>query len=157
MSKALSSAGHSLVAVQDNLIDAIWEDRPPRPSTKLMALGLKYTGQHFSMDDIHYIILILKVSQPKFVLLNIKRKFLVAVSHVGLTWQDKITALRGKMAERKISWFVVTALDEIACMYHHTARFVGALSVSDHDPALIHLSTFLSTPVKELLCQISLC
>lgn len=50
MSKALSSAGHSLVAVQDNLIDAIWEDRPPRPSTKLMALGLKYTGQHFSMD-----------------------------------------------------------------------------------------------------------
>lgn len=46
MSKALSSAGHSLVAVQDNLIDAIWEDRPPRPSTKLIALGLKYTGEH---------------------------------------------------------------------------------------------------------------
>ncbi|XP_067252480.1 xaa-Pro aminopeptidase 1 isoform X2 [Chanodichthys erythropterus] len=79
MSKALSSAGHSLVAVQDNLIDAIWEDRPPRPSTKLMALGLKYTG---------------------------------------LTWQDKITALRGKMAERKISWFVVTALDEIAWLFN---------------------------------------
>ncbi|XP_067272269.1 xaa-Pro aminopeptidase 1 isoform X1 [Pseudorasbora parva] len=75
MSKALSGAGHSLVAVQNNLIDAIWEDRPPRPSTKLISLGLKYTG---------------------------------------LTWQDKITALRGKMSERKISWFVVTALDEIA-------------------------------------------
>lgn len=129
MSKALSSAGHSLVAVQDNLIDAIWEDRPPRPSTKLMALGLKYTGQHFSMDDIHYIILILKVSQIKFVLLNIKRKFLLlTVSHVGLTWQDKITALRGKMSERKISWFVVTALDEIACTYHRTARFVCVFS-----------------------------
>lgn len=79
MSKALSSAGHSLVAVQDNLIDAIWEDRPTRPSTKLIALGLKYTG---------------------------------------LTWQDKITALRGKMAERKISWFVVTALDEIAWLFN---------------------------------------
>ncbi len=28
------------------------------------------------------------------------------------------------MAERKISWFVVTALDEIACTYCHTAHFV---------------------------------
>ena len=32
-----------------------------------------------------------------------------------MSWQDKITALRSKMAERKISWFVATALDEIAC------------------------------------------
>nr|AAH51606.1 X-prolyl aminopeptidase (aminopeptidase P) 1, soluble [Danio rerio] len=79
MSKALSGAGHSLVAVQDNLIDAIWEDRPSRPSTKLTALALKYTG---------------------------------------LTWQDKITTLRGKMSERKISWFVVTALDEIAWLFN---------------------------------------
>uniref|UniRef100_A0A673G9K0 Xaa-Pro aminopeptidase 1-like n=1 Tax=Sinocyclocheilus rhinocerous TaxID=307959 RepID=A0A673G9K0_9TELE len=79
MSKALSNAGHSLVAVQDNLIDAIWEDRPPRPSTKLIALRLKYAG---------------------------------------LTWQDKVTALRGKMAERKVSWFVVTALDEIAWLFN---------------------------------------
>uniref|UniRef100_A0A671KUT3 Xaa-Pro aminopeptidase 1 n=1 Tax=Sinocyclocheilus anshuiensis TaxID=1608454 RepID=A0A671KUT3_9TELE len=79
MSKALSNAGHSLVAVQDNLIDAIWEDRPPRPSTKLIDLGLKYNG---------------------------------------LTWQDKVTALRGKMAERKVSWFVVTALDEIAWLFN---------------------------------------
>lgn len=26
-----------------------------------------------------------------------------------------MTALRAKMAERKVSWFVATALDEIAC------------------------------------------
>ncbi len=45
MSKALTSAGHSLVAVQDNLIDAVWTDRPERPSTQLRALGLEYTGQ----------------------------------------------------------------------------------------------------------------
>uniref|UniRef100_A0A8C7NVK7 X-prolyl aminopeptidase (aminopeptidase P) 1, soluble n=1 Tax=Oncorhynchus mykiss TaxID=8022 RepID=A0A8C7NVK7_ONCMY len=70
MSKALASAGHSLVAVQDNLIDAIWMDRPTRPSTQLLTLGLGFTG---------------------------------------LTWQDKMTALRSKMAERKISWFVATA------------------------------------------------
>lgn len=33
----------------------------------------------------------------------------------GLSWQDKVTALRIKMTERKVSWFVATALDEIAC------------------------------------------
>ncbi|XP_029545477.1 xaa-Pro aminopeptidase 1 isoform X1 [Salmo trutta] len=79
MSKALAGAGHSLVAVQDNLIDAIWMDRPTRPSTKLLTLGLGFTG---------------------------------------LTWQDKMTALRSKMAERKISWFVATALDEIAWLFN---------------------------------------
>lgn len=45
MFKALSSAGHSLVAVQDNLIDAVWPDRPERPSTQLRSLGLDFTGQ----------------------------------------------------------------------------------------------------------------
>uniref|UniRef100_A0AAX7SVB5 Creatinase N-terminal domain-containing protein n=1 Tax=Astatotilapia calliptera TaxID=8154 RepID=A0AAX7SVB5_ASTCA len=76
MFKALSSAGHSLVAVQDNLIDAVWPDRPERPSTQLRSLGLDFTG---------------------------------------ISWQDKITTLRAKMSERKITWFVATALDEIAC------------------------------------------
>ena len=45
MSKALAGAGHALVAVQDNLIDAVWQDRPPRPSTQLMTLGLEQTGE----------------------------------------------------------------------------------------------------------------
>lgn len=45
MCKALTGAGHSLVAVQDNLIDAIWMDRPERPSTQLRTLGQEYTGQ----------------------------------------------------------------------------------------------------------------
>lgn len=45
MSKALTSAGHSLVAVQDNLIDVVWTDRPDRSSTQLRTLGLEYTGQ----------------------------------------------------------------------------------------------------------------
>ncbi|CAL9700505.1 unnamed protein product [Knipowitschia caucasica] len=79
MSTALTSAGHSLVAVQENMIDVIWSDRPERPSTQLRTLGLEYTG---------------------------------------LTWQDKITALRTKMTERKISWFVTTALDETAWLFN---------------------------------------
>lgn len=45
MSKALTSAGHSLVELQDNLIDVVWTDRPERSSTQLRTLGLDYTGQ----------------------------------------------------------------------------------------------------------------
>lgn len=61
----------------------------------------------------------------------------------GLTWQDKIVTLRGKMAERKISWFVVTALDEIACRCRRAlARLCVCARVmfvdqSDHDPTLV--------------------
>ncbi|XP_075907440.1 xaa-Pro aminopeptidase 1 isoform X2 [Nelusetta ayraudi] len=79
MSKALQGAGHLLVALQDNLIDAIWTERPQRPSTPLRVLGLEYTG---------------------------------------VSWQDKVAALRGRMADRKISCFVATALDEIAWLFN---------------------------------------
>lgn len=44
MSKALKSAGHVLVPVKENLIDAIWMDRPQRPCKPLMTLDLSYTG-----------------------------------------------------------------------------------------------------------------
>lgn len=35
----------------------------------------------------------------------------------GISWKEKVADLRLKMAERSIAWFVVTALDEIACEY----------------------------------------
>ncbi|KAM4636509.1 xaa-Pro aminopeptidase 1 [Discoglossus pictus] len=79
MSISLKNAGHLLVPVQENLIDAIWADRPPRPCQPLMTLGLNYTG---------------------------------------LSWQKKIEALRTKMAERKASWIVLTALDEVAWLFN---------------------------------------
>ncbi|KAH0623760.1 hypothetical protein JD844_006867, partial [Phrynosoma platyrhinos] len=79
MSKVLKSAGHALVPVKDNLIDAIWADRLPRPCKPLMTLGLSYTG---------------------------------------ISWKEKVTSLRGKMAERKALWFVVTALDEVAWLFN---------------------------------------
>uniref|UniRef100_A0A452IUV8 Xaa-Pro aminopeptidase 1 n=1 Tax=Gopherus agassizii TaxID=38772 RepID=A0A452IUV8_9SAUR len=44
ISKALKSAGHVLVPVKENLIDAIWMDRPQRPCKPLMTLDLSYTG-----------------------------------------------------------------------------------------------------------------
>ncbi|XP_053307004.1 xaa-Pro aminopeptidase 1 isoform X2 [Spea bombifrons] len=79
MSLALKNAGHSLVPVQENLIDAIWTDRPPRPCQSLITLGLKYTG---------------------------------------VSWKEKIEALRASMAERKASWIVLTALDEVAWLFN---------------------------------------
>nr|XP_033798041.1 xaa-Pro aminopeptidase 1 isoform X1 [Geotrypetes seraphini]XP_033798043.1 xaa-Pro aminopeptidase 1 isoform X1 [Geotrypetes seraphini]XP_033798045.1 xaa-Pro aminopeptidase 1 isoform X1 [Geotrypetes seraphini]XP_033798046.1 xaa-Pro aminopeptidase 1 isoform X1 [Geotrypetes seraphini]XP_033798047.1 xaa-Pro aminopeptidase 1 isoform X1 [Geotrypetes seraphini]XP_033798048.1 xaa-Pro aminopeptidase 1 isoform X1 [Geotrypetes seraphini]XP_033798049.1 xaa-Pro aminopeptidase 1 isoform X1 [Geotrypetes s len=79
ISKVLKSAGHRLVAVEENLIDVIWTDRPRRPCRPLMTLGLNYTG---------------------------------------VSWQKKIAILRAKMTERKTSWFVVTALDEVAWLFN---------------------------------------
>uniref|UniRef100_T1DMF3 Xaa-Pro aminopeptidase 1 n=1 Tax=Crotalus horridus TaxID=35024 RepID=T1DMF3_CROHD len=79
MNKVLKCAGHVLVPVKDNLIDAIWADRPPRPCKPLMTLDLSFTG---------------------------------------ISWKEKITALRGKMAERKALWFVVTALDDVAWLFN---------------------------------------
>ncbi|PKU33917.1 xaa-pro aminopeptidase 1 [Limosa lapponica baueri] len=38
------------------------------------------------------------------------------LSYTGVSWRDKIIALRSKMAERKVLWFVVTALDEVALL-----------------------------------------
>lgn len=37
------------------------------------------------------------------------------VFFAGVSWKDKVADLRLKMAERNVVWFVVTALDEIAC------------------------------------------
>uniref|UniRef100_A0A8C5R3B9 X-prolyl aminopeptidase 1 n=1 Tax=Leptobrachium leishanense TaxID=445787 RepID=A0A8C5R3B9_9ANUR len=79
MTLALKNAGHSLVPVQENLIDAIWADRPPRPCQPLITLGLKYTG---------------------------------------ISWKQKIEDLRASMAEKKASWMVLTALDEVAWLFN---------------------------------------
>ncbi|XP_075071823.1 xaa-Pro aminopeptidase 1 isoform X2 [Mixophyes fleayi] len=79
LSLALKNAGHLLVAVQDNLIDAIWTNRPQRPCQPLITLGLNYTG---------------------------------------LSWQEKVVALRAKMAERNAAWIVLTALDEVAWLFN---------------------------------------
>lgn len=55
---------------------------------------------------------------------------------IGMSWQDKITALRAKMTERKTTWFVATALDEIACTVHfsemHITVIASATVVTEH-------------------------
>uniref|UniRef100_A0A6I8P7Q9 Xaa-Pro aminopeptidase 1 n=1 Tax=Ornithorhynchus anatinus TaxID=9258 RepID=A0A6I8P7Q9_ORNAN len=42
----------------------------------------------------------------------------LGLNYTGVAWKDKIAELRVKMAERKVLWFVVTALDEIAWLFN---------------------------------------
>lgn len=134
MSLALKNAGHLLVPVQENLIDAIWTDHPERPCQPLITLGLNYTG---------------------------------------VSWQDKILALRAKMAERKASWIVLTALDEVAWLFnlrgsdveYNPVFFAYAIVGTDTirlfingdrlvDPAVRHHLLLDSSPPAELRIQL---
>ncbi|XP_048237381.1 xaa-Pro aminopeptidase 1-like [Haliotis rufescens] len=45
LAKELKSNGHSLVQVSQNLVDMVWEDRPPPPNNPLLVLAQEYTGQ----------------------------------------------------------------------------------------------------------------
>lgn len=54
---------------------------------------------------------------------------MISFHFAGISWKDKITALRVKMAERKAVWFVVTALDEVACKYWYKSSFIAPCSL----------------------------
>ncbi|CAL1274817.1 unnamed protein product [Larinioides sclopetarius] len=43
--KELKNKGHSLVPVQENLIDVCWDDKPNRPLNKVECLPVKYAGK----------------------------------------------------------------------------------------------------------------
>lgn len=45
LSKLLKSNGHHLVAVNQNLVDLVWQDQPPPPCNSLMVLEHSYTGK----------------------------------------------------------------------------------------------------------------
>lgn len=43
----LDAAGIHLVAIENNLVDVVWDkEKPPRPTGPAMPLELKYTGEH---------------------------------------------------------------------------------------------------------------
>lgn len=39
-------SGHSLLAVSQNLVDLIWDDRPALPSNVIEPMSLVYTGMY---------------------------------------------------------------------------------------------------------------
>lgn len=44
LARELQENGHSLIPVPENLLDLIWNDRPPRPAKPIVPLEIKYTG-----------------------------------------------------------------------------------------------------------------
>jgi Xaa-Pro aminopeptidase len=48
----LEAAGLSLVPVTPNLIDIIWEDRPPAPCNIIQPLSVKYTGKNYQFSHL---------------------------------------------------------------------------------------------------------
>jgi len=47
MRKKLKSDGHVLVPIEKNLVDAIWDDRPPRPVSPVIIQPLQWSGNIF--------------------------------------------------------------------------------------------------------------
>lgn len=45
LSKTLKSSGHTLVSVERNIVDVIWDEKPSRPSHVIQPLEIKYTGK----------------------------------------------------------------------------------------------------------------
>lgn len=41
----LESAGHMLVPISDNLVDQVWDNRPPPPTNPVVPLDIKYAGK----------------------------------------------------------------------------------------------------------------
>ncbi|OQV01901.1 hypothetical protein CLAIMM_07188 isoform 2 [Cladophialophora immunda] len=55
LSETLKKKSHAtLVGVSDNLVDKIWNDRPPRPAEKVIVLSDKYAGKPYQqkLDDL---------------------------------------------------------------------------------------------------------
>ena len=50
MTQALSEADIAMVAMTENLVDKIWDDRPPRPLNIVMTHPLQYSGMFGSHD-----------------------------------------------------------------------------------------------------------
>ena len=45
LSKLLVSSGHSLIPVERNLVDALWDEKPHPPHNAIEPLGMEFTGK----------------------------------------------------------------------------------------------------------------
>lgn len=96
LSKSLSSSGQFLVPVEKNLVDAIWDDRPPPPSHIIHPLGIEYAGNLYSITLSFFI-------------------HSTGIHHSGKTWQDKVKDVIKELDDKNSSLLLLTALDDIAC------------------------------------------
>ena len=63
----LDLSSHTLVPVSTNLVDEIWDGRPPRPNKPILPLSLQFTGLCGIMND--SVVVLEKIDSDSFVLL----------------------------------------------------------------------------------------
>jgi Xaa-Pro aminopeptidase len=47
--ESLEASGHTLVSHPHNLVDTVWETRPPRPDAHIQVLDVQYAGKPFNL------------------------------------------------------------------------------------------------------------
>ena len=102
MYQAVEYSGQLLVPVSANLVDSVWDSRPPRPSNPVTVLPLQYSGLGSGVWGLGYIVY-----------------YCVCVCVcvcvcAGCSWRDKVGDVRREMGKKKASALVLTAMDEIA-------------------------------------------
>ena len=95
---------HSLEYVPENLIDKIWDKRPSPPSASVIVHSLNYSGQSTA-------------GISSFALHKIST-YLPLFFHF-LFSADKVAKIRTQL-DKNADALVVSALDEVACMYSDT-------------------------------------
>jgi len=103
LSKTLSTSGHSLIPVQPNMIDAIWEDRPEPPKQTIEPLGLEFAGKSWQ-DKVKDVIK--KMSEKNSSLL-----LLTALDDIA--WLLNLRGSDIMFNPVFFSWLVVTSTGEV--------------------------------------------
>ncbi|OJT08305.1 hypothetical protein TRAPUB_844 [Trametes pubescens] len=67
--KSLEPEQSELVSIQENLVDLVWADRPPRPANKVFPLDVKYSGQSHQ-DKLKLVREELKKKEAKAIVVN---------------------------------------------------------------------------------------
>ena len=57
LSKTLVSSGHSLIPIQPNLIDILWDEKPLPPRNSIEPLGIEFTGKINMSTKEKYVVL----------------------------------------------------------------------------------------------------
>ena len=94
-----------LVSLSQNLVDAIWEDRPTRPASLVFHLDEKYSGMYSPFYS------------SMFCPLR-SALVLISKSYQGQSHADKIIQVREELENKKAKAVVVTMLDEVAWLFN---------------------------------------
>jgi Xaa-Pro aminopeptidase len=170
----LEAAGHKLVPITKNLIDALWTERPPRPTNAVRPLGAEFTGRSVAdklaavraqMKDKNARFLILTALDEIAWLLNLRGSdiaynpvfFSYVVIHqdsftVFLDAKQASNELRQHLTKESGGKFEIQPYEEIFnYIRHHTLNLEGFAWSSEN--ASFALTSLI--PAKHLLAEIT--